>query len=134
MMAEANPDLRYRKLWLFIGYAIIALVVYLSLTSSPVHINTGLPYQDKLLHVLAYFGLTFWFLQIYHIRHHRLGWVIFFISLGLLLEYLQGFDPKRYTEAGDMFANALGVVAAVVLSGTARFRFVLVNFERLVTR
>ena len=133
-MTEVNPDLRYRRLWLFIGYGLIAVVIYLSLTSSPVHIDTELPYQDKLLHALAYFGLTFWFLQIYHIRHHRLGWVIFFIGLGLLLEYLQGFDPKRYTEAGDMFANALGVVAAVVLSGTARFRFVLVNFERRVTR
>ena len=132
-MVELNPDLRYRRLWLFIGYALIAIVVYLSLTSSPVHIDTELPYQDKLLHALAYFGLTFWFLQIYHIRQHRFGWVIFFISLGLLLEYLQGFDPKRYSEAGDMFANALGVVAAVMLSGT-RLRFILVNFERRVIR
>ena len=132
-MVEVNPDLRYRKLWLFIGYALIAVVVYLSLTSSPVHIDTELPYQDKLLHALAYFALTFWFLQIYHIRQHRFGWVIFFVSLGLLLEYLQGFDPKRYSEAGDMFANALGVVAAVMLSGT-RFRFMLVNFERRVIR
>lgn len=133
MMVEVNPVLRYRRLWLFIGYALIAIVVYLSLTSSPVHINTGLPYQDKLLHALAYFGLTFWFLQIYHIRHHRFGWVIFFIGLGLLLEYLQGFDPERYSETGDMFANALGVVAAVMLSRT-RFRFILANFERRVTR
>ena len=133
MMAETNPDLRYRKLWLFIGYALIALVVYLSLTSSPVHIDTELPYQDKLLHVLAYFGLTFWFLQIYHIRRHRFVWVVIFTGLGLLLEVLQGFDPNRYSEAGDMLANALGVVAAVMLS-TTRLRFMLANFERRVTR
>ncbi|NNL06456.1 MAG: hypothetical protein HKO86_01940, partial [Gammaproteobacteria bacterium] len=59
-MAEVNPDLRYRRLWLFIGYALVAMVIYLSLTSSPVHIDTELPYQDKLFHALAYFALTFW--------------------------------------------------------------------------
>ena len=133
MMAAVNPDLRYRRLWLFIGYALVAMVIYLSLTSSPVHIDTELPYQDKLFHALAYFGLTFWFLQIYHIRHHRFGWVVFFIGLGLLLEYLQGFDPNRYSETGDMLANALGAVVAVMLSAT-RLRFMLVNFERFVTR
>ena len=133
MMAAVNPDLRYRRLWLFIGYGLIATVVYLSLTGTPVQIDTGLPYQDKLMHALAYFALTFWFLQIYHIRHHRFGWVVFFIGLGLLLEYLQGFDPNRYSETGDMLANALGAVVAVMLSAT-RLRFMLVNFERHVIR
>ena len=104
-MESINPELRYRKLWLIIGYALIALVVYLSLTSSPVEIDTDLPYQDKLFHALAYFLLTFWFMQIYHIKHHVFWWVIFFLSLGLMLEYLQGFDPERYSEVGDMIAN-----------------------------
>ena len=131
-MEMMNPELRYRKLWLSIGYLLIVVVVFLSLTSKPVQIDTGLPYQDKLLHALAYFVLTSWFMQIYHSRHQVIGWLMFFLCFGLLLEYLQGFDPKRYSEVGDMVANALGVAAALVLSRT-RVRFMLVRFERYIT-
>jgi len=130
-MQAINPDLRYRKLWLLVGYLLIALVIFLSLTSSPVEIDTDLPYQDKLLHALAYFLLTFWFMQIYHIRHHVFRWVIFFLCLGLLLEYLQGFDSRRYSEVGDMLANALGVAVALVLSRT-QLRFMLTRLERYI--
>jgi len=131
-MEIMNPELRYRKLWLSIGYLLIVVVVFLSLTSNPVHVDTNLPYQDKLFHVLAYFSLTFWFMQIYHIRHHVFQWVIFFLCLGMLLEYLQGFDLNRYSEVGDMIANTLGVVVAVALART-QLRFVLVRLERYIT-
>ena len=130
-MEAVNPELRYRTFWLIIGYLLIALVVFLSLTSKPVQIDTNLPYQDKLLHALAYFVLTFWFMQIYHTRHQVFRWVVFFLCLGLLMEYLQGFEPKRYSEVGDMVANALGVVAAVGVARTP-LRFMLVRVERLV--
>ena len=131
-MEIMNPELRYRKLWLSIGYLLIVVVVFLSLTSNPVHVDTNLPYQDKLFHALAYFSLTFWFMQIYHIRHHVFQWVIFFLCLGMLLEYLQGFDLNRYSEVGDMIANTLGVVVAVALART-QLRFVLVRLERYIT-
>lgn len=130
-MATQNPDLRYRMLWLVVGYAMVAVVIYLSLTSRPIHIDTSLPYQDKLFHALAYFVITFWFIQIYHIRSHVVQWVIFFLCLGLLLEYLQGFDPKRYSEVGDMIANSLGVVAGAGLSMTP-LRNSLVKLERYI--
>ena len=128
-MIVNNPELRYRKLWLVIGYAMIVIVVYLSLTSDPIQIDTSLPYQDKLLHMLAYFALTFWFMQIYHIRQHVMFWLIMFLFLGVFMEYLQGFDPGRYAEAGDMVANVLGVAVALALSRT-RMRFMLTGFER----
>jgi VanZ family protein len=131
-MELTNPELRYRKLWLATGYFLIALVIFLSLTGNPVRIDTELPYQDKLFHALAYFSLTFWFMQIYHTRHHVFQWVVFFLCLGLLLEYLQGFDSNRYSEVGDMIANALGVSAALTLSRT-RLRFMLTRLERYIT-
>lgn len=131
MMQAINPDLRYRKLWLLIGYLLIALVIFLSLTSSPVEIDTDLPYQDKLFHALAYFTLTFWFMQIYHFKHHVLRWVIFFLCLGLLLEYLQGFNPRRYSEVADIMANTLGVMLGVGLSMTP-LRYILLKFERYI--
>ena len=128
-MRTTNPDLRYRKLWLIIGYMLIIAVIYLSLTSSPVVIDTSLPYEDKLLHLLAYFAVTFWFMQIYHIRHHIIMWTVFFLCLGMVLEYLQGYDPNRYSEVADMVANTLGVMAGVGLAMTP-LRYVLVKFER----
>ena len=131
-MEAVNPELRYRKLWLAIGCFLIVLVIFLSLTSKPVQIDTNLPYQDKLFHTLAYFVLTFWFMQIYHTRHQVFRWVVFFLCLGLLLEYLQGFDPKRYSEVGDMVANTLGVVAAVAAARTP-LRFMLARLERYIT-
>ena len=130
-MEMMNPELRYRKLWLIVGYLLIALVIFLTLTSSPVHIDTNLPYQDKFFHALAYFSLTFWFMQIYHVKHHVFRWVIFFLCLGLLLEYLQSFDSRRYSEVGDMAANALGVAVALVLSRT-QLRFMLARLERYI--
>jgi VanZ family protein len=118
-------------LWLFIGYLMIAVVVYLSLTSEPVDVDTGLPYEDKLFHLLAYFCLTFWFMQLYHIKHHVYFWVVLFIGFGVLLEYLQGYDANRYSEFGDMVANTVGVMAAFMLSST-HLKFVLQKFEHWI--
>ena len=131
MHAVINPEFRFKWLWLLIGYGLIVLVVYLSLTGDPIQIDSRLPYQDKLLHALAYFVLAFWFLQIYHIKHHMVFWAVFFLCLGVSMEYLQGFDPARNSEAGDMAANAIGVVIALVLSRT-RLRFMLVRLERFI--
>ena len=130
-MTVINPELRYRWLWLIIGYLMIAVVVYLSLTSNPVDVDTGLPYEDKLFHLLAYFSLTFWFVQLYHIKRHVYFWVVVFIGLGVLLEYLQGYDANRYSEFGDMIANTVGVMIAFLLSST-HLRFVLQQFERRI--
>ena len=130
-MTVTNPVLRYRLLWLVIGYLLITLVVFLSLSSSPVKIDTNLPYQDKLFHFIAYFLITFWFMQIYHIRHHVAAWVIFFLCLGVAMEYLQGFDANRYSEVADMAANTLGVIAGVGLSLTS-LRYTLVKLERYI--
>ncbi|UCB55317.1 MAG: VanZ family protein [Thiotrichales bacterium] len=130
-MSATNPQLRYRSLWLLIGYLLIVLVVYLSLVSSPIDIDTRLPYQDKLFHTFAYFSLTFWFMQIYHIRQHVLFWLIFFLCLGFFMEYLQSFDAGRQSEVGDMLANTLGVLLAFVLSRT-RMRFILAKMEQLI--
>jgi VanZ family protein len=132
-MQAANPELRFKWLWLLIGYGSIVLVVYLSLTSDPIELDAGFLHQDKLMHMLAYFLLAFWFVQIYHVRQHVIFWLAFFLCLGLLMEYLQGLGTARYSEAGDMVANTLGVLIALVLSKT-RLRYMLVGFERFIGR
>ena len=48
MMQEINPSYRYHKLWLAIGYALVALVIFLSVTSKPPLPDVEIPYFDKI--------------------------------------------------------------------------------------
>lgn len=118
MVTRTGSELKLRYLWLAIGYALVTLVVYLSLTSSPVDPGLDIPYQDKFFHALAYFTLMAWFSQIYHDGFRRIIFAVIFIFMGIMLEYLQSFDANRYSEMADMVANATGVLLgfAVTLS------------------
>jgi VanZ family protein len=118
MGASTVSALKYRTLWLLIGYGLIALVVYLSVTSNPIRIHTGIPYQDKLFHMLAYFTVTGWFVQLIASRRQLLGWAIVFVLMGLMLEYIQSFEPRRQAEFADMAANTIGVTLGYALSAT----------------
>ena len=131
MITQAVPELKYRFYWLLIGYAMVTLVVVLSLISDPTEVGLDIPYEDKLYHMLAYFTLMAWFSQIYHDRFRRNLFAMIFIILGVLLEYLQSFDPSRFAEFGDMIANTTGVVLAYIVSLTA-FKYSLVKIENLV--
>lgn len=131
MMSASNPDLRYFKLWLAIGCALMAFIIYMSLTSNPIEIEIDFPYQDKFFHTLAYFSLMGWFVQIFHVPVQRMIFAIAFVAMGVMLEYLQSFNPARYYEVEDMIANTLGVVIAVFLAKMTAFKFFLVKLERL---
>ena len=109
MFVKACPELKLRFLWLAIGYALVILIVYLSLTSNPVDTGLNFPYEDKVHHAFAYFALMTWFSQIYHDKFQRNMIAMVFIVMGFLMEYMQSFDPKRFAEVGDMVANTSGV-------------------------
>ncbi len=130
-MATAYPDLKFRFIWLFIGYLLISLVVYLSLTSNPVDVELSIPYEDKFFHCLAYFVLMAWFAQIYHRSLQRNMIALTFVIMGVVLEYLQSFDPTRMSEFADMIANSTGVVLGLMLALT-KAKFTLVHFEKWI--
>ncbi|MBT8119278.1 MAG: VanZ family protein [Gammaproteobacteria bacterium] len=130
LSSESFPALKLRAVWLAVGYSLIAVIVILSLTSSPIDTGLDFPYQDKLYHMLAYFSLMFWFAQIYHDRIKRNLMAVMFILMGVLLEYLQGFDPNRYSEFADMLANSMGVLLGLLLALTGAKNFLL-KFERI---
>ncbi len=132
MFAKAVPDLKLRFLWLTIGYALVAMVIFLSLTSSPVDMELNLPYEDKFFHALAYFTLMAWFSQIYHDRFQRNMIAVVFVFMGVTLEYLQSFDQNRYSEFGDMVANSIGVALgfSIALSSAKN---ILVRVEKIIS-
>jgi len=131
MFASALPDLRLRYLWLTIGFVLVVLVIYLSLTGEPIAMVGLFAYEDKLYHAFAYFTLMAWFSQIYHHRFQRNMLAVIFILMGLTMEYLQSLNPNRFAEFGDMAANVAGVGLgfAVTLSGAKN---VLVRIEKLI--
>lgn len=116
--------------WLLLGWVAVGVVVYLSLTSTP--IRTTLAYGDKLGHLLAYALLMAWFVQIYQSRAWLLLHGVLLLLLGVLLEFLQELTG-RYFEYSDMVANGIGVLLGsfVMLSP---WRDTLLRLERRLVR
>ena len=116
MFEKTDPDLKLRFLWLAIGYAMVMLVFFLSLSSDPVTIDVELPYADKMSHALAYFVLMLWFSQIYHNRFQRNMIAFVFVLMGISIEYFQSFDPNRTAEFLDIVANVTGLTLGFLLA------------------
>ncbi|MCW8923116.1 MAG: VanZ family protein [Gammaproteobacteria bacterium] len=131
MMPE-NPIHRYKKLWLAMGYALVAIVIYLSVTSHPPDSGLEIPFYDKIGHTLAYFILMGWFAQLYHLKRQRTMYALGFVAMGVAMEYVQSFDPARMAEFADMVANTLGVVIALLITRMTAFRLVLKKVESYI--
>ena len=106
---------KLRKVWLFTGWLLVALVVYVSLIPAlpSIDITAG----DKVAHVFAYATLTLWFLQLYP-ADRRAMLVIGFIMMGIALEFLQGLTASRSFEYADIAANTGGVALGWLLAKT----------------
>jgi hypothetical protein len=108
--------LNLEKLWLSLGWLLIALTVFFSLTSKPPQVMKF--YQsDKLEHLLVYTILMLWFAQIYE-RRSYLFLVMGFIAMGVSLEIIQGLGGHRTFEYSDILANATGVSFGWLLAKT----------------
>ncbi|MGE5128697.1 MAG: VanZ family protein [Sphingomonadaceae bacterium] len=96
-----------RRLWIGVGWALVAGVIYGSLMHSPP--SLGFQQGDKLEHLGSYGLLMFWFCQLYVEPRVRLGYALGFVALGVALEFVQGWTGYRDFEVADMFADAAGV-------------------------
>ena len=107
-------SLPHARIWLIIGWLLIALIVLGSLIP---HVPTpGLSVNDKFAHFTGYFLLMFWFSGLYERRQHWVLALVFFL-MGVALEILQGsFTATRDLDFRDAFANGTGVAAAFVLA------------------
>lgn len=124
----AAPQLRFARLWFWIGVLLTASIILLSLINPPDQVKAVL-LNDKLAHTLAYVVLMGWFAQIFHHRTARVVFVVIFVSMGIGIEFLQGMTPHRQFELLDMAANTTGVLLAWILTYTW-MGSVLVWFER----
>jgi len=118
--------LRYFPLWFAVGWGLVALIVYGSLTPSPPQVSV--PQGDKLEHMVSYGVLMGWFMQLYA-RSAHLRLALLCIGLGVGMEYAQLASGYRDFEYMDMVADATGVALAWLLGATALAR-VLSGLER----
>jgi len=107
-----SGGLRYRRLWLAIGWATVATVIVLSLVRLDVDLSEG---RDKWSHFIAYGAQAFWFGMLYP---RRWTVIISFIALGVFLEFAQGLTSYRNFDSADMVANTLGVLLGSLAAQT----------------
>ena len=100
-------DLKFFLSWRALGYELILLVIYLSLT--PFSLNIPIENGDKLGHWMAYTTLMVWFAWLYPNLRTRLVYAAGFLVLGIALEFAQGLTEYRTFELSDMVADAVGV-------------------------
>src|SRR5262249_19589579 len=87
-VARETLKLHHETLWRAGGYALIVLVIILSLVPQGPQID--IKEGDKLGHFLAYGSLMFWFAQLAGGNSGRLRWAIAFVCMGIALEFVQG--------------------------------------------
>ncbi|MDX2464735.1 MAG: VanZ family protein [Porticoccus sp.] len=104
-------------MWLLIGWALIATVLFLSLTSSPPEI-LNFAFSDQLEHLFAYSVLMGWLGQLYASTRRQFLWAVCFCVMGVGLEFVQGWSGHRFFDVADMAANTLGVLLGWWLTRT----------------
>jgi len=123
-------QLKYLKIWLTLGWALVGLVIFLSvIPRAPDMLD--LDGGDKLLHVFAYAIMMLWFGFIYlpGRTYQNLG--IILIAIGIALELIQGLSDHRSLSFLDMVANAVGVSLGWLLAKT-RLSFTLAHVENIL--
>jgi len=130
-MAESRVAPAVQRFWLAAGLALMALIVWGSLTPTPPHIELPLPDFDKVEHLGAYLLLTAWFSAA---LPRRWLWVtVSFAVLGGAIEILQGYTG-RDPEWGDWLADCIGVAAGAWYPARWALRLRLFLAERHARR
>jgi VanZ family protein len=125
-----KADLKFRKLWLAIGWALVLLVIFLSLIPAPPSIP--LEQGDKLGHVVAYATVMLWFSQLYAGLPRRLLLATASVALGIALEFVQRETGYRSYEVADMVADSIGVALGWVIA-PPRTANVLLRLEKFMS-
>ena len=127
---ENSKKLKFFKLWFTLGCLLVGLVIFFSLSPSQPDI-TPFSHSDKIIHILVYAFIMFYFGCIYLPEriYRRLG--IGFILMGFVLELIQGLIGYRTMEYLDMLANSTGVLIGWLSSKTPLSSILIYSETRL---
>jgi VanZ family protein len=100
----------YPRLWHTLGWLLVALVVFLSVTpKAPLVLDV--PGSDKVHHSLAYLVMMLWFSQLYREPRQQFWIGVGLVALGAGLELVQALLVYRSADVLDGVANGCGVFA-----------------------
>jgi len=103
-----------KKNYLFISFSILIVIAVLSLYPENLQTFHKTNYLDKIFHFIAYFFLA---LPVSIIKpKYWLIYVFIFLLSGLLIEFLQTFNPEHQAELLDLMSNFAGVFSAIYFS------------------
>ena len=111
--------LRYARRWQIAGISVLVLVFAAALVPALWFLHdvpgSSLISTDKLLHMLTFVFLTVWFCGQYRRRSY---WrvALAMLMFGLLIEACQMLLTWRSAEAGDLIADAVGIVLGLLLA------------------
>ncbi|MDQ1315067.1 MAG: hypothetical protein QG662_1176 [Pseudomonadota bacterium] len=94
------------RLWWAGGW--LGVVVTLGLSLLPPALDSGSGHSDKVVHLLGYAVLTFWWAQLVTHRRWKLALVV--ALFGIAVELLQGLTPTRQPDPLDALANSVGAL------------------------
>ena len=99
--------MNWNKRWLFVTIIVFIGITILSLL--PPKSGVEIQSNDKINHFVAYATFAFCGLSGYNGTN---AWrlLLFFVSYGLFMEWMQGLVPGREQSLLDALANSLGVV------------------------
>ena len=107
--------MQYPKLWLGLGWGLVALVVILSLLPGKTLHDIDFLVPDKIQHAFAYATVMVWFAGIYQRSSYR--WIVpGLVVMGIAIEFLQQRYFHRHFEVRDMLANTAGVITGLILA------------------
>ena len=114
MSPPSTHATRIRQVWLFTGWGLVLLVIYLSVTPAPIPATMAL--GDKFGHVFAYAVLMYWFASLYEAPGQRAALAGGLIAMGIALEFVQLWTGYRSFEVTDMAAGTVGVIAGWIVA------------------
>lgn len=112
-------DFRHPVLWVAIWLLMIGAVVVTSLMSAQDLPAAPFDGVDKVEHFLAYLVLGAYAVMLFAARRTQSVAAAALIALGVGLEFAQGaLTVSRQADSADALANALGVLAGLMLAPT----------------
>lgn len=105
-----------QRAWRRIGWFGIVLLLFLSFTPRPPEI--AMEQGDKAGHALAYAVLFYWWAQLLVARWPRLCLAVGLMTIGVVIEFVQGWTGWRSFDYHDMLADTAGVALGWLLAIT----------------
>ena len=106
--------LRFRRTWVIVGWALVVLAIYGSLTGNASIAHSAV--NDKFMHTGTYATLSLWFAGIY--PRSRYGVIALgLFAMGISMEFLQGMmHAGRQKDIHDVAANTLGICVGLAVA------------------